>query len=124
MSAQLLRGWHGHDGGDIVWSRKRALVALGNPHRAKHLRIAGILPHAPRGEGNCLTVTANGRTVGSVRNDSAEFAAFDTTLPLPEPSDCLYVGFETSRPFRPSLYTASPDSRDLGIGLIQIEVRR
>ncbi len=122
MSPQLLRGWHGHDGGGIVWSRKQALVALGNPRRAKRLRIAGILPHTPGGQGNRLTVMANRRPIGSIRNDSAAFTSFDTKLSLAERPDPLYVELGTSHLFRPSLYSASPDSRDLGVGLIRMEV--
>ena len=122
MSSQLLRGWHGHDGGGVIWSRKRALAVLGNGRRAKNLRIAGILPHAPGGEGNCLSVTANGRPIGIVRNDSRAFAGFDTTLALPEQPDGLYVELTTSHLFRPSLHSASPDARDLGAGLIRMEL--
>src|SRR5581483_11618074 len=46
MSPQLLRGWHEHTGDGIVWSKKRALAALGNPRHQGRVHIAGVLPHA------------------------------------------------------------------------------
>lgn len=121
MSSQLLRGWHGHDGGDIAWSRKRALVALANPRRYKRIRVAGTLPYAPAGEVNALEVTCNHRPVGRIQNDSRSFADFDTTLNLPGEWDSLYLELSTSHLFRPSLNSSSTDSRDLGVGLARIE---
>jgi MoaA/NifB/PqqE/SkfB family radical SAM enzyme len=122
MSPQLLRGWHGYDGSSIIWSKKHALAALANPRRKRRIRIAGILPHAPGGEVNSLTVTCNERPVGRIQNDSLSFTSFDTTLSLPDGWEGLYLALSTSHLFRPSLHSSSTDSRDLGVGLARIEV--
>lgn len=123
MSPQLLRGWHGHDGDGLIWSKKNALVALANPRRKQRIRIAGTLPHAPVGETNSLTVTCNQRRIGGLRNESRSLAGFDMTLSLPEKWDSLYLEFSISHLFRPSLHSPSSDSRDLGVGLARVEVR-
>ncbi|HLK50188.1 MAG TPA: SPASM domain-containing protein [Bryobacteraceae bacterium] len=122
MSPQLLRGWHNYDGNGIVWSKKRALVALANPRHSKRVRLAGMLPHAPADAVNSLAVSCNRRPVGAIQNNSASFASFDTGWKLPEAADPLYIELSTSHLFRPSLYSASSDSRDLGVGLSRIEV--
>jgi hypothetical protein len=122
MSPQLLPGWHGHDGGGIIWSKKNALVALANPLHAKCVRIAGVLPHAISSERNSLSLTCNRRPIGTIENASRSFVSFDTTMELPERGDSLYVELTTSQLFRPSLDLLSTDSRDLGVGLARIEV--
>ena len=122
MNPQLLRGWHNHDGDGIIWSKKRAMLLLANPRRKRRLRIAGMLPHAPASRSNSLALTCNHVPIGSIQNSSTEFAAFDTTLSLPEPAEPLYIELVTSHLFRPSLHAASSDSRDLGVGLTRVEV--
>ena len=122
MSPQLLRGWHSHEGGSLIWSKKQALAVLANPRRKRRVRIAGALPQAADGAANSLAVTCNHRPIGAIENDSAGFTYFDTAFSLPEGWDCLYLGLSTSHVHRPSLHPPSSDSRDLGVGLARIEV--
>lgn len=123
MSPQLLRGWHNDITDGIVWSKRRALAALANPRRARRVRVAGVLPFAVNSEKDQLTVTCNHRPIGTVQNDSGALKRFDLVFTLPERWDCLYFEFETSRLFRPSLDSSSGDSRDLGMGLVRLEVQ-
>ncbi|MBZ5591765.1 MAG: radical SAM protein [Acidobacteriia bacterium] len=122
MSAQLLRGWHAHEGADLIWSRKHALLALSNPEGRKWIRVVGTLPHAPGGHGNSVTVTCNRSPVGELRNDSTEFLSFDQKFAIFPEAPFLHVGFSTEHVFRPSLQGASTDARDLGLALRRIEV--
>ena len=122
MSPQLLRGWHEPTGEGIVWSKRRALAALGNPGRKRRVRIAGTLPHAPNGAGNTLTIVCNRQPVGRIPNDGSAFAGFDKTFPLPRADDSLYFEFSVTHLYRPSLHTSSSDSRDLGMALARLEV--
>jgi MoaA/NifB/PqqE/SkfB family radical SAM enzyme len=120
MSPQLLRGWHAHEGSGLVWSKKQALLALGNPESGTSVRIVGILPHGPAGQANSVTVCANRVRIGEIRNETQRFLDFDTTLRLPEPSRNVHVEFSTAHLHRPSLYGPSSDSRNLGAGLQRI----
>ena len=121
MSAQLLRGWHGHEGTGLLWSRRNALAVLSNASRFGHVAVEGILPHGPGGAVNSLRVACNGVTIGEVRNETGAFLPFDVRLRLPEPWEQLYIEFTTAHPHRPSLHGSSPDSRDLGAGIQRIE---
>ncbi len=120
MSPQLLRGWHLHDGGTPLWGRRQALVMLANPARKRRLRVVGTLPHAPGG--NSVEVICNRIKIAEIINPTAEFKFFDEVLKLPESSESLYVEMTVKATHRPSLSSVSVDSRDLGIGLYQIEV--
>lgn len=122
MSPQLLRGWHNEVGDGIVWSKRQALAALANPRRARRVKLAGLLPFAPGPETNRLTLICNGYLLGTIQNDSAALKTFDTVFTLPENADALYFEFTTSHVFRPSLYSSTGDSRDLGMGLARLEV--
>ena len=124
MSPQLLRGWHAHEGTGIIWSKRQALLALGNRNRGTRLRVAGVLPQGPDGQTNSVSVTCNRLPVGEIQNQSSGFSHFDTILSLPASSDYLYLNFATAHLFRPGLHGPSIDARDLGFGLIRIEVRR
>jgi MoaA/NifB/PqqE/SkfB family radical SAM enzyme len=121
MTPQLLRGWHSHEGQKVIWSKREALLAIDNPNRNRKLRISGVLPPAPEGEVNSLTLRCNHVPVGEIRNTARDFWGFDDTLSLPEPWDRLYVELATSHLYRPSLRGSSPDSRDLGVALQRIE---
>ncbi len=122
MSPQLIRGWHGHEGQGIVWSKRQALLALGNPHGGTSVRIVGVLPHGPGGGANSVTVSCQGALIGEITNETREFASFDTTLPLPAASDGVWLSLGVAHTHRPSLHGASSDSRDLGVGLARAEV--
>jgi hypothetical protein len=124
MSPQLLRGWHAHEGTGLIWSKKQALLALNDRNRGTRLRIAGVLPQGPDGQSNSVTVTCNRVPAGEIRNQSRAFLNFDTVLSLPASADHLYLDFFTAHLFRPSLHSASIDARDLGFGLVRIEVCR
>ena len=43
MSAQLLRGWHGHEGTGLLWSRRNALAVSSDAWR-RACCVDGILP--------------------------------------------------------------------------------
>ena len=121
MSPQLLRGWHAHEGQGIVWSKKQALLALGNPHDGTRVRIAGILPRGPEGRMNSVTVSCNRMPIGEIRNETRElvelrhYAAIAGVVRerLAEPF---------GRPYTPASARSSSDSRDLGVGLERIDV--
>jgi MoaA/NifB/PqqE/SkfB family radical SAM enzyme len=121
MSPQLLRGWHLHEGGAPLWGRRQAVVMLANPSRKRRLRIKGALPHATKG--NSVEVACNRSRIGEIVNPLAEFKFFDEVFELPEPWESLYVELSVRATYRPSLFSTSIDSRDLGIGLYEIEVR-
>ena len=122
MSPQLLRGWHAHEGTELIWSRRHALLALSNPKGSKRIRVAGTLPHAPNGQTNSLTVTCNNSEIGQIRNDSNQFLSFEEKLPISASAPFLHLGFSTAHAFRPSLHGSSLDARDLGFALRRIEV--
>jgi MoaA/NifB/PqqE/SkfB family radical SAM enzyme len=122
MSPQLLRGWHSYEGKEIVWSKKKALLALSNSAGKRKIRMVGSLPPAPDAASNCLTISCNGVAVGELRNDSRDFVNFENTFSLPQVWDRLYVELATTHPYRPSLHGSSSDSRDLGVALQRIEV--
>jgi len=122
MSAQLLRGWHAHEGAGLIWSRKHALLALSNPERRKWIRIAGTLPHAPSGHANSVAVTCNQSPIGEIRNDSSEFLSFEQKFAVSPQASFLHVGFSTAQVYRPSFHGVSADGRDLGFALRRIEV--
>jgi MoaA/NifB/PqqE/SkfB family radical SAM enzyme len=121
MSAQLLRGWHDHEGTGLLWSRRNALAVLGNAGRFGHVAVEGILPHGPGGAANSLRLVCNGVTIGEVRNETGALLPFDVRLRLPEAWEQLYIEFTTAHLYRPSLHGSSPDSRDLGAGIERIE---
>ena len=121
MSAQLLRGWHGHEGTGLLWSRRNALAVLSNAGRFGHVAVEGILPHGPAGAANSLRLVCNGVTIGEVRNETGAFLPFDVRLRLPKAWEQLYIEFTTAHVHRPSLHGSSPDSRDLGAGIQSIE---
>jgi len=120
MSPQLLRGWHLHERRAPLWGRRQALAMLANPSRKRRLRIVGTLPHAAGG--NSVVVTCNRNRIAEIVNSAASFKSFDKVFKLPEPWESLYVELTVKATHRPSLYSSSVDSRDLGIGLHQIEV--
>ena len=122
MSPQLLRGWHAQEDGGIIWARQQALIALGNPRRHRRVRMKGILPHGFDGKTNSMTVVANRLPIGEVRNGSGRFMEFDAAFKLPEPWDHVYLELNTEHLHRPSLEGTSSDSRDLAVGLQQVEV--
>lgn len=122
MSPQLLRGWHAHEGTELIWSKKHALLALSNPKGSKRIRVTGTLPHAPNGQTNSLTVTCNNSEIGHIRNDSNQFVSFDEKLPVSASAPFLHLGFSTEHAFRPALHGPSLDGRDLGFALRRIEV--
>ncbi len=121
MSAQLLRGWHGHEGTGLLWSRRNALAVLSNVGRLGHVAVEGILPHGPCGSANSLRVVCNGVSIGEVRNETGAFLPFDVKLPLPKAWGQLCIEFTTAHLHRPSLHSSSADSRDLGAGIQRIE---
>jgi MoaA/NifB/PqqE/SkfB family radical SAM enzyme len=121
MSAQLLRGWHAHEGTGLLWSRRNAMAVLSNAGGCGHVAVEGILPHGPGGAANFLSLSCNGVTIGEVRNETSAFLPFDVRLRLPEAWERLYIEFTTAHPYRPSLHGASADSRDLGAGIQRIE---
>ena len=121
MSAQLLRGWHGHEGTALLWSRRNALAVLSNAGRFGHVAVEGILPAGPGGAANSLRLSCNGVTIGEVRNETGAFLPFDVRLRLPEAWEQIYIEFTTAHLYRPSLHGASADSRDLGAGIQRIE---
>lgn len=122
MSPQLLRGWHAHEGTGVIWSKKQALLALENRNRRTRLRVAGVLPQGPNGQTNSIAVTCNNMPLSEIQNESNGFANFEAILSLPEPSEYLYLHFATAHLFRPALHGPSIDARDLGFGLVRIEV--
>ncbi len=122
MRSQFLRGWHGHEGSGVLWSKKQGIVVLRNPQSNNRIRIAGILPAAPASRINRLAVMCNGVAIGEIRNDSREPIDFDTIFTLAGGSADLYLTLSTEFLYRPSLHSSSSDSRDLGIGLRRIEV--
>jgi MoaA/NifB/PqqE/SkfB family radical SAM enzyme len=124
MNPQLLRGWHAHEGTGIIWSKKQALLALANRHRGTRLRVTGVLPQGPDGQANSIAVTCNGAPVGEIQNQSSGFSQFDTSLSLPASAEYFYLNFATRHLFRPALHGPSIDARDLGFGLLRIEVCR
>jgi radical SAM protein with 4Fe4S-binding SPASM domain len=117
MTPQLLRGWHSHEGGPLIWSKKQALVALDNPLRRTRIRLAGVLPPS-----NSVNVRCNHVAIGECRNPSPDFVSFEDTFSLPRAWDRLYVELAIAHPYRPSLHGSSPDSRDLGIALRRIDL--
>ncbi len=122
MSSQLLRGWHAHEGGGLLWSRRDALAVLSNVGHCAHVAVEGILPPGLGGVANSLRLSCNGVSLGEVRNETGAFLHFDVRLRQPEAWDRLYVEFTTAHLYRPSLHSSSADSRDLGAGLQRIEV--
>ena len=124
MNPQLLRGWHAHEGTGIIWSKKQALLALKNRNRGTRLRVAGVLPQGPDGQTNSVAVMCNGVPAGEIQNQSSAFSNFDTSLSLPASTEYLYLNFATAHLFRPALHGPSIDARDLGFGLVRIEVCR
>ncbi len=126
-AAQLLRGWHEDEGQPIRWSKRDALLVLRRPYGGAAVRIRGILP-AGNGSPNELTVTAGGRFLGIVGNDTRAAKPFDSTFRLPQPAeDVLYVGLKTSGIFRPWLQasqTGPVDERALGFALQRAEAVR
>ena len=121
MSAQLLRGWHGHEGTGLLWSRRNALAVLSNAAHRGHVKVEGILPHGPGGAANSLRLVCNGATIGEVRNETGAFLPFDVRLRLPERWERIYIEFTTAHLHRPSLDGSSADSRDLGAGIQRME---
>lgn len=121
MSAQLLRGWHAHEGTGLLWSRRNAAAVLSNAAGLGRVAVEGILPHGPGGAANSLRLTCNGVAIGEVRNETGAFLPFDVRLRLPEVWEQLYIEFTTAHVHRPSLEGPSADSRDLGVGIQRIE---
>jgi len=122
MSPQLLRGWHASEGGQVIWSKKRAILALDNPRRRTGIRLVGILPPAPDDGVNTLTIHCNHVSVGEVLNSSRDMLQVERAFSLPQAWDRLHVEIIAANPYRPSLHGPSPDSRDLGFALRRIEV--
>ena len=49
-SAQLRRGWHEGDDGNIVWSQRESVAVLGMPAGTRTIGLQGVLPPSPQGE--------------------------------------------------------------------------
>jgi radical SAM protein with 4Fe4S-binding SPASM domain len=121
--AQLFQGWYDNDDGEITWSRPRARATVRRVPGANRLRLAGILPHGPKG--NTLRVFCDGKPIGTVRNSATSPSSFDITVGLEGSSGFqCELAFEVSRPFRPSREGWGIDQRDLGFALIAVEAKR
>ncbi len=123
FSPQLTRGWWIEAGNTAIWSKKTSVAELRADSKVRHFRIAGILPHDPATHSNELIMSVNNLNVASIANSTAQFQQFDRTFPLRTADERLLFEFVTSRVFRPSAHSSSPDCRDLGFALQHLELQ-
>ncbi|HEU0007532.1 MAG TPA: SPASM domain-containing protein [Terriglobia bacterium] len=123
MSPQLLRGWHLLQNETIAWSKGESLLWLKGVAGGKEVRIRGILPHSADGQGNCLELHANAALLGTLRNNSSAFAEVDHSFGYTShQGDIVRLRLTTRSVYRPSLHGLNNDNRDLGFGLLHVEV--
>jgi hypothetical protein len=124
LSPQLTRGWWVEAGAAAIWSKKHSVAELRGSVMTKRIRVVGILPHDPVTHSNELHISANGKVLDSITNDTCRFLHFDRTLALRLPArHRVTLDFGVTRTFRPSAHTVSPDCRDLGFALQQLELQ-
>jgi Iron-sulfur cluster-binding domain len=122
MSPQLLRGWHLLQNETIAWSKGESLLCLKGVAGGKDVRIRGILPHSADGQPNFLDLHANDAFLGTVSNDSDKFADVNYSFShRSQQGDMVQLRLTTRTLYRPSLYGLN-DNRDLGFGLLRVEV--
>lgn len=117
-SAQLLHGWHPADGSGVHWAKRRAVLRLARPARARRLSLAGLAPPAA----GRIEVRVEGRLVTRLGGDSAEgWLARDLKLPRGLGDEVL-IEFVADRSFVPAREGLGPDIRELGFGLTRIRL--
>jgi hypothetical protein len=123
MSPQLLRGWHLLQNETVVWSKGESLLCLKGVAGGKEVRISGILPHSADGQANFVELHTNAALLGTVRNDSGAFSEVDHSFGYTShQGDLVQLRLKTHTLYRPSLHGLNSDNRDLGFGLLRVEV--
>ena len=122
-SSQLLRGWYFGEGESVIWSKRESLLALKRIGQSNRIRISGLLPRAPKGKTNTLSIKCNVYDIGCIVNATGSELPFDQTFRLPAGENNLLFRFFTEYTFRPVSWSINSDTRDLGFALQQIEVR-
>jgi len=121
-SAQVFRGWHDYEASGTLWSKKEAVVLLGQLPSANAVRLSGVLPPSLEGDANHLEVSCNGSVLGTIINPTNELISFHSCLgPLPECSGAFTFVLKTRTLFRPAR-TGLGDQRSLGFALFSIEL--
>jgi radical SAM protein with 4Fe4S-binding SPASM domain len=124
FNPQLTRGWWIEANAAAIWSKKQSVAELKGSVPARRVRVEGILPHDPVGHSNELRISADGRILDSITNETGEFLHFVRNLPLRVPArQRVTLGFATTHTFRPSAHSNSPDCRDLGFALQRLELQ-
>jgi len=123
MSPQLLRGWHLLQNETVVWSKGESLLCLKGVAGGKEVRIRGILPHSAGEQANFVELHTNATLLGTVRNDSGAFSEVDHSFGYTShQGDLVQLWLKTHTLYRPSLHGLNSDTRDLGFGLLRVEV--
>ena len=123
MSPQLLRGWHLLQNETVVWSKGESLLCLKGVAGGKEVRIRGILPHSAGEQANFVELHTNAALLGTVRNDSGAFSEVDHSFGYTShQGDLVQLWLKTHMLYRPSLHGLNSDTRDLGFGLLRVEV--
>jgi GT2 family glycosyltransferase len=119
---QLPAGWH-HSGGETIWSRRRSLAMLPAMGRKTEVVIRGLLPPAGDGRRNALTISSQGKRLGTVVNAGRGpgLLSFERAFTASggESEAVLALEFETTAAYRP----ANGDARELGFALQSLEAR-
>ena len=121
-SAQFLWGWHACEPGGSRWSRQEAALTLAAEPGGGRLRIRGLLPPAPDGQLNRLTVSADGQPLGEVHGTLGGTSAFAAAFSLPPGAVARQFDLRTDWAFEPRRREAgSRDLRQLGFALVRAE---
>ena len=107
----------------IIWSKGESLLCLKGIAGGKEVRIRGILPNSADGQPNFLELHANAALLGTVTNNSGAFAEVNRSFGhTSRQGDVVQLRLTTRTLYRPSLHGLNNDNRDLGFGLLRIEV--
>jgi radical SAM protein with 4Fe4S-binding SPASM domain len=114
-SAQLLYGWHEPKNERHIWSSQQAAAILQPRRGSRMLHVSGMLPPAPNGTPNELSIQVNGVAAGTVSNPNAEIMPFGLDFPV-EPSVTApwTIEFRTTHVH----HGDAGDQRDLGFALL------
>ena len=120
--AQLLRGWHGDDGGAVRWSGADAALWLPRTRAPSRLRLRGMIAAQRNTPDASFEVRIDGISVH--RQIGSDAAAVELMLAIPRSDQAqLLVELKCGAASSPHALGLGSDVRELGFALIEAQVQ-
>lgn len=119
-TAGLLAGWYNEEPG-MVWSGRRGALRL-MAEKGEALTLKLLMPPS-LGRATQLSVDINGQNIARVTNEHPGQREVNLSHRFAE-GGTIVVGLTVDATYRPSAHLDSPDSRELGVALMEARVGR